>query len=603
MILIAHSSNPEDKDYEQKIMPNGLRYIAAVLKENNHDVQLVNFSGMGFEGIKEKIKELGPEMIGLGCYTYNRHTILKICEIVKSVNKDIKTILGGPHATLMYEQILANYKDVDVIVIGEGEETFLDIANNKVLENIKGIAYRGGKTEQREPICELDKLPLPSKYFSYRRLITSRGCPGNCIFCCTPAIWGTKLRFRSAKNIVDELEALNKKGISFFVFSDDTFTAKKDRLIDICKEILDRKLNIVWDCRSRVNFIDEERLFWMKKAGCISISYGIESGSEKILKNISKGITKEQIIKASELTRLQGIQMNFYLIVGSPGETEETIKETIEILEKCKPQSIIVSYMQITPGTRLNKTSNLEKEFWLESKEQSKNYIYEHDMKTLQKFRFMIEDYFNKKRYNFYYTEDFLKQLLEKQENSTDHNNLGLIYLKNKKAQKAINHFEKAIQLNKGMVQSYLNIGVILAKIGQIEPALDFFKKAIVMNPEDSIAYNNIGKLHHQAKKFSLAVNYFLQAINLNPSYADAYCNLGVSFDAIDKKQEAIDAFKQAIIINPFDVSFYNNLAAAYGKNKQYKEAMNILKKALVIDKNNKTTLNFMKITLEKLKG
>ncbi|MBU8850200.1 MAG: radical SAM protein, partial [Desulfobacterales bacterium] len=210
------------------------------------------------------------------------------------------------------------------------------------------------RTAPRQPIKALDTLVHPSKYFIYQHLAMSRGCPGKCTFCGSPKFWGNqKLRFHSPEWFADEVENLVKNGVTHFYISDDTFTMDKQRVIDFCNHIINRKLAITWNAISRVDTIDKDILFSMRKAGCIQLSFGVESGSEKIRRVLGKPIKHEEIINAFSLTTSYGILPRAYFIYGSPGETDMTIQESIELLNIIMPLSAIFYMLVLFPGTYL----------------------------------------------------------------------------------------------------------------------------------------------------------------------------------------------------------------------------------------------------------
>ena len=192
---------------------------------------------------------------------------------------------------------------------------------------------------------------MPSKYFEFQHLISSRGCPSNCTFCGSPKLWGRKVRFHSAEYFVEQLEQLYQKGITEFFVSDDTFTMRQDRVIQICKKIIEKELKITWFALSRVNHVNEEMFYWMRKAGCIQISYGVESGSEKIREVMNKNIKTEDIQRAFALTTRYGIVARAYFIYGSPGENGETIQESIDLIHQIKPLIAIFYPLALFPGT------------------------------------------------------------------------------------------------------------------------------------------------------------------------------------------------------------------------------------------------------------
>ncbi|MDI6891312.1 MAG: radical SAM protein, partial [Thermodesulfovibrionales bacterium] len=207
-------------------------------------------------------------------------------------------MFGGIGTTFLWKHLLKYFGEIDYAVLGEGEYSFLHLIqcieneNYEEIKEIKGIAFRNGKevmkTGDPEVIQDLDQLPMPSKYFEFQHLTSSRGCPANCTFCGSPQFWGRKVRFHSPEYFLEQLERLYHKGITFFYVSDDVFTMRKDLVIQVCKKIIKKGLNITWFAISRVNYVDEEMLYWMRKAGCIQISYGVESGSEKIRKALNK---------------------------------------------------------------------------------------------------------------------------------------------------------------------------------------------------------------------------------------------------------------------------------------------------------------------------
>ena len=283
---------------------------------------------------------------------------IEIARIAKEVNPHSKVVFGGVGATFLWEHLLRNFPQIDYVVPGEGEYTFLQLVNSGGdPSGLKGIAFRNGsqvvRTPPADPVKDLDKLPNPARYFTYKHLSLTRGCPGNCTYCGSPRFWGHKVRFHSVSYFVDQLELLYRKGVNFFDISDDIFTMKKEVAINVCKEILNRGLSISWYAISHVDTVDEEILHWMRKAGCIQISYGIESGSEKIRNNLNKRITNEQIKRAFALTTRYGILARAYIIYACPGESSETISETEELIREIKPHSIIFYVLRVFPGTAL----------------------------------------------------------------------------------------------------------------------------------------------------------------------------------------------------------------------------------------------------------
>jgi radical SAM superfamily enzyme YgiQ (UPF0313 family) len=336
-----------------RAVPLGVYYVASVLKENQYDVEILNWYSINAtpHKIREVLAGEKPDVIGFSILHANRWGGIEIARIAKQVDPRVTTVFGGIGATFLWNHFLTHFREVDYVVIGEGEYTFLNLIKylesdrSQAIETIKGIAFRQGgqaiRTREAEAIGCLDELAVPAKYFSYQHLSLTRGCAGKCNFCGSPRFWGNTVRFHSVNYFVDQIERLYRKGSRFFYFSDDTFTVNKKRVVDICKMIIEKELDITWTAISRVDYVSVEILYWMRKAGCIQISYGVESGSEKIRNFLQKKITTAKIMARA------------YFIYGCPQESRQTIDETIALIEEIKPLSAIFYILDIFPGTRL----------------------------------------------------------------------------------------------------------------------------------------------------------------------------------------------------------------------------------------------------------
>lgn len=410
-----------DKSYP----PLGLGYIAAVLEKEGFDVKVMDLVDTPFESVAAIITREKPQIVGISCnLTDYRWGSFRLVQIAKAVNPKILVVLGGSHATHLYKQILKNFP-VDAIVRFEGEQTFLDFAkavqNDVYFKDVRGIAFaKDGQiilNEDRPPIDCLDCLPFPSyrffdfeKYVHYsspinfkekknskiksRNIMASRGCPFDCKYCSINRFWQRKCRLRSAINVVDEIEMLYKEnGVTRFNFFDDAFTLNENRVVEICREIINRHLDIMWECVTRVDAVSAEMLSWMKKAGCKSISYGVESGSPIVLKAISKKQTPAQIINAFRLTHQAGIKAFILLMVGNPGETEDSVNETIKLLRIIKPDKIRTTLTQVYPATGLYelclKRGFINDDYWL-SQKAAPVYVVENSVGQLKKWESKI---------------------------------------------------------------------------------------------------------------------------------------------------------------------------------------------------------------------
>ncbi|CAD6491628.1 MAG: Radical SAM superfamily protein [Candidatus Argoarchaeum ethanivorans] len=342
--------------------PLGLGYVAAVLEEY-HEVKVIDVGAekLDDDSLSEKISKIDPEIVGITSDTLSFQRAIEIAQIVKQINKRIIVVIGGAHANALPTDPL-KYDCFDISSHGEGERTAIElwdrIEKGGSYEDVKGIAFRKNNeiviNPRQELIENLDGLPFPARhlfpmdkysgefclYVSPMYSVgTSRGCPFSCAFCSNNVIFGRKYRSRSPKNIVNEIELLiNEYGAKGIYFREDIFTMNKKRVIEICNEIKERKLEFKWVCESRVNTINEEMLRSMKNAGCELIWFGVESGSQKILDRIHKQITITQSRDAFRLCKKIKLKAGASFLIGTPGEKIEDIYKTINFANELKPE-------------------------------------------------------------------------------------------------------------------------------------------------------------------------------------------------------------------------------------------------------------------------
>ncbi|MBT0665479.1 cobalamin-dependent protein [Geobacter pelophilus] len=374
-ILLAYKSHPEGVDDPYtSLLPIGLLSINAALCQAGFDSRVANLSLLDSHDIVSRLRADSPSVVGLSQFTHNRFETLEVARIVKSVLPDCFVLLGGPHATYRWREILASSPDVDAVALGEGEQTMLDLAAALAgkagsLTSISGLAVRGEDGSavfagSRAPLATLDEIPFPGTYLNnsigvdprqqLEFIITSRGCPSTCRFCSSPLFWGRKLRFRSPGSMVDEIRFLRDRfGLIYFSIRDDTFTADRKRVIEFCRLLIEQRIFILWNCQSRVNALDREMLGWMKRAGCECIQLGIESGSLRVLESLGKKITPAESEAAAELVREVGIRLSIYLISGTVQETDDDIKATCRLIASMRPSDGQVSPLVYYPGTAL----------------------------------------------------------------------------------------------------------------------------------------------------------------------------------------------------------------------------------------------------------
>ena len=395
VLLISHPNA-----YRQKpdFPPIGIAYLGAIVKNRGHEVLLIDGGIHLIDEIVHSAKEFSPDFIGITCWTINRGVIWALCSQLKKNLPNTFLAIGGSHASFYPEHIFAK-THADAVVIGEGEETLCELLDvlegDGALAQIKGIAFKrnDGAVEQTEirPLIEtLDVIPFPFykgfKNFNFKNyagfaglprptaaIITSRGCVFDCTYCGSVKFWGKKWRYRSATNVLDEIEHLVKKmGVRSVYIFDDNFPVNKKRAMDICQGIVERKLNIQWACCSHVKMVNEELLRAMKKSGCVSIDFGVESGSDLILENIKKKQKRCDIEHAFALAHRVGIKPRAYLMIGNRGETMATIDETIELAGVIRPHSSIgATLLWLLPGTQVfeeaRRNGFIDNSYWLKS--------------------------------------------------------------------------------------------------------------------------------------------------------------------------------------------------------------------------------------------
>jgi anaerobic magnesium-protoporphyrin IX monomethyl ester cyclase len=369
--------------------PLGVSYLAASLMQAGHDVQLIDCTFLKREQALEKAMKAKAEVVGIYCMVTMLEDSLQFAEALRGQSRLL--VAGGPLPTRDPEPFLEKF---DVVVRGEGEQTMLELLSayekSSGLSAVAGLAYRETTslpsrgniffTANRAFTKELDKIPFPArellpnesyiqyakkKYgFSITTVMSTRGCPYRCEFC-SNVVFGGSYRERSPQNVVDEVEAALALGYERISFADDVFTMKKDRVIGICREIRKRGLNFQWECLGRVDALDAVTAREMKAAGCTRIFFGIESGNEKMLEVMNKKITLEQARQAVTAAHLAGLQVGAFFIVCYPGDTDETVLETLHFTT-CLPLDYLgLSMPYPLPGTELYKrTKNRIKRDW-----------------------------------------------------------------------------------------------------------------------------------------------------------------------------------------------------------------------------------------------
>ena len=367
--------------------PLGTAWMAAVLEQAGHRVQILDCQAerISAPGVPSVLRSLDRfDLVGITATTPQINSALAIAAQAKEEWPEITVVLGGVHPTVLPEEVLA-HPSVDLVVRGEGEETIREIADQRPVHQIAGVSFRDSGQAVHNPdrklIADLNTLPLPAyhllpmtRYFpavgAYKRLpatsvLATRGCPGRCTFCYR--IFGPRLRVRSGRLVAEEVKHLQDRyGIKEICFYDDTFTSVKKEVYAFCRGVEDLKIDLTWSCFSRVDAVDEDVLRAMKATGCHQIMYGIESASPEILKNIQKKIELDKAVEAVRAAKKARIDVRAAFMIGNPGETRETMEETLSFAIKLNPELIILNVTTPFPGTEMFEWA--EKEGYLTTK-------------------------------------------------------------------------------------------------------------------------------------------------------------------------------------------------------------------------------------------
>lgn len=352
-------------------------YVATTARARGADIVFCDAASMP----EQWANLLDTDFAGIGAVaimssTQSFRSDADLLGIIKSKHAGIRTIMFGSHPTFMPEAALQCSK-VDYIVLREPEISLSELAfallNGNDVQTIQGIGFKDEQsgeivlTEPR-PLVDMDDLPIPDRsllpkgvdYFNpviwnvpYTTIQTSRGCPGKCIFCTVPGFYGKRIRTRSAHNVVEELKAIKKFGYREVMFRDETFTAYRERNMEICKAMITEGLDLTWIANARADMIDKESMEIMKRAGCHMIKFGVETGNDHILKNYRKGTTTAQCRKAFADAHEVGLETHAHIVLGGPEETEETLARTIDFVKDLDPTTASFGILTPYPGTDL----------------------------------------------------------------------------------------------------------------------------------------------------------------------------------------------------------------------------------------------------------
>jgi len=412
---------PSVKIDDQSHYPLGIAYLHSYLEAQGHEVKTLFLCSYNHEESEAIVKEtLGhwlPDVVGFQVLADNRLSTYKFIDFFHEVYPSIKLLAGGIHASIMYKQLITKFPYL-IIVRGEGELTFAELstkifAEKPQLEEIDGIAFwKDGEilaTRPRALIEDLDSLPWPKHeiFFNDKRtlgnLLTTRGCPFNCSFCCLDTISRRRVRYRSVKNVVDEIEYMINKfpQLSRIWIHDDTFFINNQRAIDFCDEVIKRKINIKFVCSGRFKPLSELLIKKLEEANFVHICLGLESGNQQILNKAHKGIMRQDVINAFELFAKSKINIFPFLVVGLPGETETTIADTglfVQELQRIKYVHYMegIAILMVYPGAEIYEIAKeagiINDNYWLKDKP-TPFFLAEHSQAELFAFKELLLDY------------------------------------------------------------------------------------------------------------------------------------------------------------------------------------------------------------------
>ncbi len=400
----------------------GLAYIQSYMKHRfgkNISIKTLDLSRKSFSDIHQILSNERPDLLGISCMTFTRSESFCIAKIAKEINRNTITVFGGHHCQYLWEQVLTHYPQVDYIVHGEGELIFGDLVQTlffgdmQNLIKVKGISFRMDNSPvfngPAQAVSDIDILPPPDyedfEMSRYRddewiamefksqialQVYSSRGCPHMCYFCCdgqSRRIW----RSRAIEKVIEEIiYYMERYNTNYFHLSDDTFTVNRRRVLDFCASLIDSNLNLKWDIRARSENLDKEILSALKKAGCLRINIGIESGSQKILKNMNKKQDIEKAIDVIHMARDMGLIITINILIGYPGEDDSTIDETLRFIRKARPHGIASNILMVFPGAEVYNYAKsigyMNDAMWLDESMKIFYYTRENDYLKLKRY-------------------------------------------------------------------------------------------------------------------------------------------------------------------------------------------------------------------------
>jgi radical SAM superfamily enzyme YgiQ (UPF0313 family) len=380
MKILLISVNREKMPYP--VFPLGLAYLVRVLQEEGYRIEVLDlcFSQDPSVELKETLRRFQPDLIGLSLRNLDNLTYPTSVSYLKEVEEVIQTcrqassaklILGGSGYSLAPQELM-NYLDIDFGIIGEGEEVLLKLINSfekggsispspHLLVKEKPFHHQtgGAKVLQiKTPDRSLFETPRYLEKGGMGNIQTKRGCPFSCIYCTYPLLEGKEVRLRKTEEVVDELQKLTEQGVDYVYFVDDIFNYPPSYAEDLSREMIRGKVRIKWSAFVNPGFLTKDLLKWMGEAGCVGIEFGTDSGSSRMLKNYRKSFNLEHIIQSSQFCSELGMNHCHYILLGGPGEDDETVDESFRLMDCLDPTAVIAMLgIRIYPGTEMERVA------------------------------------------------------------------------------------------------------------------------------------------------------------------------------------------------------------------------------------------------------
>lgn len=508
------------------VPPLGLAYLAAVLEKNNYEVKIYDCLiegrlegepykekflryGLSDDEIKKEIKNFSPDIVGVSClFSAKEMDLLNVCRFAKEVDENIITVAGGAHPTMKYNEVLKD-RNLDFVILGEGEYSFLNLIEtlnkNGDLSRVDGLAFKNGSRISLNPktkyIENLDELPLPARYLlkmekymntssphsgirrhPFTSMITSRGCPNRCTFCVIRNLWGPRARFRTAKNVLLEIEHLIKTyGIKEIHFEDDNIMVDNKRARELFSGIIDNKWDLSLNSPSglAVATLDEDLLSLMKKAGYFSIAIAIESGDANVLKLMRKPVNLEKVRGVVDAARKVDLKVKGFFILGYPGETKEQMQRTIDFAAGVSLDWAIFFVATSIPGSEL------------ESVCKEKGYLVDKNLDYVKQF------YVSNIRTSEF-EPGYVEAMKEKANLEVNFKNNTNLRLKN--YDRAIEDFGEVARLYPHLDFAHFYLAIAYQGAGLKTDAVRELKKTLELNPKHSEAKEMLYKYRETSK-------------------------------------------------------------------------------------------------------